>query len=191
MGGTTTDIALLKDGWPVLNREGATVAGWRTMVEAVDVHTVGLGGDSEVRIDENAALVIGPRGVLPLSLLVQQHPQALSVLRTQMARGYPRTHDGRFALRLRRVNEDPGPMTLGERRLWEMMADGPVSVERLLAEQPLERQIDALVRKGLVLISAFTPTDANHVAGIHSPWSVEGASLGALGWARRIYLATM
>ena len=31
MGGTTTDIALLADGLPVLDREGATVAGWRTM----------------------------------------------------------------------------------------------------------------------------------------------------------------
>ena len=185
MGGTTTDIALLKGGWPALNREGATVAGWRTMVEAVDVHTVGLGGDSEVRIDETGVLVVGPKRVLPLSLLAEEYPQTLSVLRTQHGRGYPRTHDGRFALRLRRLDEDPGPMTLGERRLWEMMADGPASVERLLAEQPLERQIDALVRKGLVLVSAFTPTDATHVTGVHAPWSQEAAQLGALLWARR------
>ncbi len=32
MGGTTTDIALLSGGRPVLNREGATVGGFRTMV---------------------------------------------------------------------------------------------------------------------------------------------------------------
>ena len=65
-----------------------------------------------------------------------------------------------------------------------MMADGPVSVEKLLAEHPLERQIEALVRKGLVLISAFTPTDATHVVGIHTPWSREAALLGASIWAR-------
>ena len=185
MGGTTTDIALLRGGWPALNRDGATVAGWRTMVEAVDVHTVGLGGDSEVRVDETGELIVGPRRVLPLSLLAKEYPTTLSVLRTQLGRGYPRTHDGRFALRLRRLNEDPGPMTPGESSLWEMMADGPVSVERLLAEHPLERQIAALVRKGLVLIAAFTPTDATHVAGIHTPWSVEAATLGALSWSRR------
>ena len=185
IGGTTTDIALLKGGWPALNRDGATVAGWRTMVEAVDVHTVGLGGDSEVHIDETGELVVGPRRVLPLSLLGADYPRTVPVLRTQLGRGYPRTHDGRFALRLRRLDEEPGPMTPGERRLWVMMADGPVSLERLLAEHPLERQIEALVRKGLVLIAAFTPTDATHVAGIHTPWSEEAALLGASIWARR------
>lgn len=194
IGGTTTDIALLKGGWPALNREGATIAGWRTMVEAVDVHTVGLGGDSEVRVDETGTLLVGPRRVLPLSLMAHDYPQTLPVLRAQAGRGYPRTHDGRFALRLRRLDEDPGPMTPGETLLWEMMAAGPVSIERLLAEHPLERQIEALVRKGLVLVAAFTPTDATHVMGIHAPWSEEAASVGAGLWARRDlfgeYLAT-
>ena len=185
MGGTTTDIALLKEGWPALNREGATIAGWRTMVEAVDVHTVGLGGDSEVRVDETGTLLVGPRRVLPLSLLAHDYPQTLSVLRIQAARGYPRTHDGRFALRLRRLDDDAGPMTPGETLLWEMMAAGPVSVERLLAEHPLERQIESLVRKGLVLVAAFTPTEATHVLEIHAPWSKEAALVGALLWARR------
>ncbi len=49
MGGTTTDVALLRDGRPILDRNGATVGGWKTMVEAVAVHTFGLGGDSEIR----------------------------------------------------------------------------------------------------------------------------------------------
>ena len=73
----------------VLNREGATVAGWRTMVEAVDVHTVGLGGDSEVRVDESGELVVGPRRVLPLSLLGADYPRTLSTLRTQMGEVIP------------------------------------------------------------------------------------------------------
>ena len=76
MGGTTTDIALLTDGLPVLDREGATVAGWRTMVEAIAVHTYGLGGDSEVHRAGNDILV-GPRRLVPLSLLCQQYPAML------------------------------------------------------------------------------------------------------------------
>ena len=47
MGGTTTDIVALRNGGPRLNPEGARVGEWQTMVEAVDVHTVGLGGDSQ------------------------------------------------------------------------------------------------------------------------------------------------
>ena len=80
MGGTTTDIALLSGGRPVLNRDGATVGGFRTMVEAVGVHTFGLGGDSEVRLNEDG-LIVGPRRVMPLSLLGHQHPASLAILR--------------------------------------------------------------------------------------------------------------
>ena len=43
MGGTTTDIAVVSGGRPVIRAEGALVGAWRTMVEAVDVRTSGLG----------------------------------------------------------------------------------------------------------------------------------------------------
>jgi N-methylhydantoinase A/oxoprolinase/acetone carboxylase beta subunit len=49
IGGTTTDIALLQNGAPRLKADGALVGGWQTMVEAADIRTCGLGGDSEVR----------------------------------------------------------------------------------------------------------------------------------------------
>ena len=48
IGGTTTDYALMEDGRPQLHPDGAEVGGFRTMVEAVAMQTVGLGGDSEV-----------------------------------------------------------------------------------------------------------------------------------------------
>ena len=49
IGGTTTDFAALTAGRPRLDPNGATVGGWRTMVEAVAMNTIGLGGDSEVQ----------------------------------------------------------------------------------------------------------------------------------------------
>jgi N-methylhydantoinase A/oxoprolinase/acetone carboxylase beta subunit len=54
IGGTTTDIALLRDGRPRLDGQGAKVGEWVTMVEAVATHTIGLGGDSEVGQDPQA-----------------------------------------------------------------------------------------------------------------------------------------
>jgi N-methylhydantoinase A/oxoprolinase/acetone carboxylase beta subunit len=51
MGGTTTDVAIVVGGRPIVRAEGAVIGGWRTMVEAIDVHTCGLGGDSEVHLD--------------------------------------------------------------------------------------------------------------------------------------------
>lgn len=183
IGGTTTDIALLRGGWPALKAEGATVGGWHTMVEAIDVHTVGLGGDSEVRL-ESGELVVGPRRVMPLSLLVEQVPAALEVLSEQLERKSPRPHDGRFVMQLKAMDESPGRLTTGETRLWEELKGGPVSVEQLMAEHPLERQLERLTRRGYVVVSAFTPTDAAHILGLHAPWSVPAARLGAELWAR-------
>src|SRR5690606_25588793 len=37
MGGTTSDLAVLKGGRPRVAEEGAEVGGWRTMVRAIDV----------------------------------------------------------------------------------------------------------------------------------------------------------
>ncbi|MDR2724931.1 MAG: hydantoinase/oxoprolinase family protein, partial [Candidatus Adiutrix sp.] len=44
VGGTTTDLAYLDQGRPVISRDGAKVGRWRTMTEAVDTRTRGLGG---------------------------------------------------------------------------------------------------------------------------------------------------
>ncbi len=190
IGGTTTDIALLREGRPALNLKGATVAGWHTMVEAIDVHTVGLGGDSELRLDEAQGLVVGPRRAMPLSLLAHLYPASVAVLGEQLERGSSRPHDGRFAMRLRHLSDDPGSLTTGERRLWDALAGGPTSVERLMAEHPLERQLARLVHRGLVIVAAFTPSDAAHVLGIHNAWCAEAAAIGARLWARRDIIAS-
>ena len=79
IGSTTTDIALLRNGAPMLKPNGALVAGWQTMVEAADYRTCGLGGDSEVRpLSRGSAggVTLGPRRAVPLSLLATQWPEA-------------------------------------------------------------------------------------------------------------------
>ena len=67
MGGTTTDIGLVQDGRPRLRSEGARIGEYRTTVRTLDLHTTGLGGDSEISLGEDGALVIGPQRVLPVS----------------------------------------------------------------------------------------------------------------------------
>jgi N-methylhydantoinase A/oxoprolinase/acetone carboxylase beta subunit len=64
VGGTTTDITLIRDGHPVIREEGMTIGSWRTHVRAVEMYTVGLGGDSLVRV-ENGDLSLGPARVVP------------------------------------------------------------------------------------------------------------------------------
>ncbi|MBV8307253.1 MAG: hydantoinase/oxoprolinase family protein, partial [Gammaproteobacteria bacterium] len=124
MGGTTTDVAIVAGGRPVVRPEGAVVGGWRTMVKAIDVRTCGLGGDSEVYFDREAQLRVGPRRVMPLSLLATQFPEVLGALRKLGASERLVPYAGRFALR--NPGRDPGAqLDRIERRIWEGLADSP------------------------------------------------------------------
>ncbi len=59
IGGTTTDIGILIDGVPVLEK-GAKVGGYRTLVRGLNARSVGAGGDSLVHIADDA-LCVGPQ----------------------------------------------------------------------------------------------------------------------------------
>src|SRR5262245_33830523 len=65
MGGTSTDVSLVDDDLPMTTE--ATVGGLPIRVPVVDIHTVGAGGGSLVRVDEGRALVVGPEsaGAVP------------------------------------------------------------------------------------------------------------------------------
>ena len=178
IGGTTTDIAFLKAGRPELDPNGARVGRFRTMVEAIAVHTSGLGGDSIVRRDERKRLVLGPRRAVPLSLLAHQYPQVLAELAAQLDRPFWRPLDGMFALRLRGL-DDPSALPRLQREVWEWLADGPLALDELCERRHAERPLERLIDRGLVIRSAFTPSDAAHVLELQDNWRRDGAELGA------------
>jgi N-methylhydantoinase A len=60
MGGTSTDVALLKDGEARLASE-ATVHGYPLKAPMLDIHTVGAGGGSIAYVDAGGLLKVGPR----------------------------------------------------------------------------------------------------------------------------------
>src|SRR5690348_2832061 len=184
MGGTTTDIALLSGGRPVLNRDGATVGGFRTMVEAVGVHTFGLGGDSEARLDEEG-LVVGPRRVMPISLLAHQYPATLAILREHRETDEPISHRGQFALRQRPLDAGEASLNPTQAALWAKLGEGPQALARLITGPGAPRALGRPADRGLVLMSGFTPSDAAHILGHQQGWSAEAARLGAEIFLRR------
>ena len=184
MGGTTTDIALVQNGRPILNRDGATVGGWQTMVEAVQIHTYGLGGDSEVHMNAPGQMDLGPRRLIPLSLLAHENPEILDDLRRQLRRRSPGPFAARYALVQRSWKERAGELEEAELQLLERLDGGrPVSLEDLFrgaeSQYLLETRLERLTALGYVAISGFTPTDAAHVLDLHGSWSREAAVLGA------------
>lgn len=186
MGGTTTDIAVVRNGQPALSFDGAMIGQWRPMVEAVKVYAIGLGGDSEVRFSGGEGLAIGPRRVVPLSLLAHEHPHVLTVLRNQQ-RESPHASQIRFALRLHADEAILSRLPEDELSAWNTLAQGPVDLERANMEhRALSRAIARLERKGLAIYSGFTPSDAAHVLGMSTHWNTEAATLGAIIWARQM-----
>ena len=59
MGGTTTDIALFVDGSPVVDRDGMLLNGRRTLVRSLASLSIGVGGDSLLRLTADG-LRVGP-----------------------------------------------------------------------------------------------------------------------------------
>ncbi len=197
VGGTTTDIAVLHDGRPRLNPEGAQVGQWRTMVEAVDVHTVGLGGDSQVYLNSKGSspsslssspsslsssllFVIGPRRVVPLCLLASEHPGVVDELRRQVGTRWRESLAGLFLLAQRRATH---ALSDRDQDLMSHLAAGPQSLSSLVKKlhygMLVTWQIESLEARGLVLRAGFTPTDALHVLGRFERWDAEASRLGA------------
>lgn len=186
MGGTTTDIAVVRNGQPELSFDGALIGQWRPMLETVKIYAIGLGGDSEVRFQGGEGLAIGPRRIVPLSLLAHQHPHVLALLERRQNE-QPHASQLRFALRLQADDATLTRLPPDERRAWEQLAHGPVDMECAnLEDRELARALARLERQGLAIYSGFTPSDAAHVLGLSSHWDPTAAMYGARIWARQM-----
>lgn len=64
IGGTTSDIALFASGQPLLEREGIAIDGHPTLVRAIHVESIGIGGDSLISVDETGVRT-GPQRLGP------------------------------------------------------------------------------------------------------------------------------
>ena len=182
IGGTTTDIAYLRDGVPALNGDGAYVGGWRTMVEAADIRTSGLGGDSEtlpLSRGRQKGLSLGPRRAIPLSLLARDWPEALTHLEAQLSNPVPQATDGRFVMPMM-PDGIPSWLSKAEQRFAkDALAAGISPIADIATSQVALGAVDRLIGRGLLALAAFTPTDAAHVLGHFDEFNKQAAIYGA------------
>ena len=157
VGGTTTDIAMIENGQPVMSDEGCRIGSWRTHIEAIDMHTGGIGGDSHVSISPQGEISIGPARVTPLST-----SQNLPPLKKWLGAG---EQDKLIAL----YPDITGKLPENElTRL--LLQDGQITPAIIrqktgLCGIPLNKQLEQLTRQQLIFECGFTPTDALHVLG--------------------------
>ncbi|SOC84043.1 N-methylhydantoinase A/oxoprolinase/acetone carboxylase, beta subunit [Ensifer adhaerens] len=182
IGGTTTDVAILENGRPKLDPDGAMVGGHRTMVEAVAMRTYGLGGDSEVRIDLAglvARIELGPRRVLPLSLIGHRFPDVvIPALEKQIGAVHAQRHEGLFAIRTGLPDSMAAGLSAQEAALYARITDQPQPLTQLLTTAPQKSALDRLAARGLAHVCGITPSDALHALGRQGQWNAAAAQLG-------------
>ena len=170
IGGTTTDVALLRNGLPEIDPEGARVGGLRTMVEAVAMRTSGLGGDSEVHvlaIGLTGGMRLGPRRLIPVSLLAVEHgPMVHAALDRWLSSDTAGEFDGRFVIPMQ---GQTGGLTAREATVLERVTK-PMPLSLALTSRLEVAAMERLVARGLVMISGVTPSDASHVLGRLDAW---------------------
>jgi N-methylhydantoinase A/oxoprolinase/acetone carboxylase beta subunit len=196
MGGTTTDIASLSDGRPKINPNGAMVGRFRTMVEAIDVQTAGLGGDSHVKVNYKQSdlidcMSVGPNRVIPLCILADQYPEVITDLKSQIADEYNDVYAEQFVILNRKAEHQLPEEDL---LLISKLAAGPKSIATLkgLLDSNnffIAKQLEKLRTQRLILQAGFTPTDALHVLGRMSSSNSDASRLGAEILAKKAGLA--
>ncbi|MHB8138852.1 MAG: hydantoinase/oxoprolinase family protein [Smithellaceae bacterium] len=68
IGGTTTDISVFADGVPLLEPSGVTINGRKTLIRGLYTKSIGVGGDSVIKI-EKGEILIGPQREGPAAAL--------------------------------------------------------------------------------------------------------------------------
>ncbi len=186
IGGTTTDVAVLKDGLPEIDPQGARVGGLRTMVEAVAMRTTGLGGDSEVHLVAeglSGRLRLGPRRLMPVSLLAVDHGAMVhAALDRWLSSETAGEQDGRFVVPM--AVEAAGGLTPREAAVLARIT-APMPVAAALTSRLEAAALDRLVARGLVMLSGVTPSDASHVRGGLADWDGAAAQKALTLMARR------
>lgn len=181
IGGTTTDLAMVRGGLTQMSSDGVDVGAWRTGTRAIQIKTIGLGGDSAVDRDERGNLTLGPERALPLCALAKEYPRVAEVLEAVEQDGsYQSYYRGTFYKILRRPDEN---MELNdhERRLLAALKDGPLSVDELaraVGSRPYFIYSDRLEKLGILIQSKITPTDVMTLRGDFDQFDRRAARLG-------------
>ncbi len=79
IGGTTSDIALFAGGEPLLEREGIAIEDRPTLVRAIHVESIGIGGDSLIKV-EDGLVNTGPDRLGPCMAMGGAQPSLMDAL---------------------------------------------------------------------------------------------------------------
>lgn len=179
IGGTTTDMAIVTRGEVPVCAEGAIVGQWQTHVAALDMRTVGLGGDSRIQL-ERGNVQIGPQRVAPIGWLVHKHPAAAEAIRwVESNARYFDTATGGAEIIVRLDVVPPVDLTDQELSILATLAERPLSMHELAARVNSGAwqfiSVESLENRCLVQRCGLTPTDVLQTLGRLDLYGKEGS----------------
>jgi N-methylhydantoinase A/oxoprolinase/acetone carboxylase beta subunit len=179
MGGTTTDTAALKNNLVRLNENGSIVGGRRTHVQALEIRTAGLGGDSRI-LFEKGEFSIGPGRVAPIAWLGANRPgtdQALEYLKHNLNRFATTTKGMQIITFTGSVKlSHKSPM---EEKVLSLLAQRPYSIAELVFKTGVLTDaglfLSRLEEKFAIQRCGLTFTDLLHIQGSFTRWDENAA----------------
>lgn len=183
MGGTTTDISIVRDGAPCMTG-GIRIGSWRTQIKGVYIDTFGLGGDTRIYMKEGK-LCLDTRRVEPLCAAAVKWP----VIKDELEKFLPvsRMHTRALHEFLYLVQKPASldRFTENERLLIRLLEDGP----QMLGGEALNLyDLDStrLEKEGVVMRCGLTPTDIMHIRGDYDIFDREASVLGGRCFVRAL-----
>ena len=186
IGGTTTDTGTLENGLVMIRSKGAKVGDISTHVKALDMRTVGLGGDSLIRFVKSE-LQLGPGRVAPVSWASARNPngmdRALQYLERRTSPGLRSDLSHVLLMSSERGDSEaprfPFDPTRQEVMLFKLLCKRPYSLDELAKRLDLDSHHFLDTRRleefGLVQRCGLTPTDMLHLEGLFVQWHKEAA----------------
>lgn len=184
VGGTTTDLALIEGGQVKVNADGAAVSGpageYKTSVQAANLLSIALGGDSYITYSRDGQFTVGPERVLPLCHLAAEYPEVNRRLKALARRQWPAvTPDWLEYWRLLREPQHGLVESPQQEALIALLRNGPLPLPEILKELKVLHvgQLNAreLLRQEVIGKAGLTPTDLMHVEGTYQVWDRETA----------------
>ncbi len=189
IGGTTTDMALMKQGRVAVSEAGARVGDITTAVRAAKIRTAVIGCDSRIGQDPEGAVRIGPDRVVPLARLATDFPEIKKDFdRLEKKRGYlwKASDLVYWFLQKAAADEELEAQTAPVRRLFKFLADRPQSLTAVLQTTGVHHEVqlnaEILIRNEYIGVATLTPTDLLHAAGDMDQWCGETAHRALCGF---------
>lgn len=190
MGGTTSDIALIKNDQPVRAEHGIQVGSWRTFVKGLYVDTFGLGGDSEICYRENE-LYLSDRRVMPLCVLASLNPTDVFAVLEKLDE-YWKGHSKpmySFYVKMKDITGN-SRYTEAEQRLVQALEERPLSLAQtaeVMKTDVYKLDTKRLENEGILIRSGLTPTDMMCIKGDFPLYDAKAAELAVEFLARSVH----